>query len=383
VFSLIEKGAPAAVPAVVRQSAHPLTPESFEPARIERVYTGNGVHQRLAEELERLDIRRALLLTGKSLAMGNLIAIVRAAAGSRIAGDFAGVRAHNPTSGVLAASSAFESLNADGIVAFGGGSVVDCAKAVSWLSRSRGRDAMVPIVDLATALSGAEFACSFGQTDDETRVKGGWRDPSLYARAVFLDPMLTRETPTWLWYSTGFRAIDHAVESVLAGNAHPYVDALALQALQVFCGFPSALLRSHHFEDLQPGGEDGEEELRAACMMAAWMAHAGSYHIHWGLSHQMGRQLGPAFDIPHGHTSAILLPAVVELAAEAGGERVSLLEDAVELARGESFAGRLRWLAQQMRLPATLREAGVKDRRAVEQLFAGNATALTVIERVW
>src|SRR5439155_6137581 len=161
-------------------------------------------------------------------------------------------------------AQAFVDASADGIVAFGGGSVVDCAKAVSFPLGSR-----PPIVDLPTGLSGAEFACSFGQTDDETRIKGGYRDLTLTARAVFLDPELTAETPGWLWAATGMRAIDHAVETILAPNTLPYLDALAAGALEIF--------RDHLVRALEGGADE-----RMLCLHAAWMAHAGSFHIQWG-----------------------------------------------------------------------------------------------------
>jgi maleylacetate reductase len=371
--------------------------EAFRPIQVERVYTGAGAATRLGEELQLLGVSRALLLTPRSLAQSGLTARVRDAAGGRIAAVFSAVGQHTPTSTVEAALSVYLQGGCDGVVAFGGGSVVDCAKAVSWAIIGSGGGA-VPLVDLATGLSAAEFACSFGQTDDASRVKGGGRDPRLFARAVFLDPELTVETPAWLWFSTGFRAIDHAVECVLADNAHPYSDALALDALAILIGFPPTLLESHHFDETEMGGADAEQELRERCMVAAWMAHSGSLHINWGLSHQMGRQLGPAFNIPHGYTSAILLPAVVEVQSETKRERIALVEDAIKLsrgepsmsnwdvlavARGESLDGRLRWLAGQMRLPTTLREAGVTDRAAVDALFAGNAPALAVVERAW
>ena len=139
----------------------------FEQLPFERFYLGGGCHHELGEELERLGVERALLLTGRTLASGNLLDSVRAAAGGRVGAEFTEVRAHNPASGVRAAAAAFEGAHADGLVAFGSGSVVDCAKAVAYALQQR-----PPIVDLATTLSGAEFACSFGQTDDETRVKG-------------------------------------------------------------------------------------------------------------------------------------------------------------------------------------------------------------------
>jgi alcohol dehydrogenase class IV len=288
----------------------------------------------------------------------------------RIAGVFGEVRAHNPTSTVMAATTAFETADADGLVAFGGGSVVDCAKAVKQNLVAAGRrTAGLPIVDLATTLSGAEFACSFGQTDDATLVKLGGRERSLTANAVFLDPRLTAETPDWLWAATGMRAVDHATETILARNAIPYLDALAAAALEVLAKQLTLSL-------------NGDEAPRQLCLEAAWMAHSGSYYIDWGISHQMGRQLGPRFGIPHGFTSAILLPAVVEM------ERPHKVEQEARVARslGAESGGAaeaLRRLVRDLGLPSSLREAGISDRPAVESMFAGNDAALAVIERAW
>jgi maleylacetate reductase len=347
-----------------------IRPAVFEPLPIERLYMGPGVCGSLGLELERLGVERAILLTGRSLGQGGLIEDVREAAGGRITGEFAGVAAHNPTSTVEAASAAFLSAGADGIIAFGGGSVVDCAKAVKlglFGGSEPGRG--VPIVDLATTLSGAEFACSFGQTDDSTLVKAGARDVRLTANAIFLDPLLTAETPDWLWAATGMRAVDHAVETILAPNTIPYLDALAASALDVFA---KKLILSL----------TGDEEPRMLCLLGAWMAHSGSYFIEWGLSHRMGRQLGPRFGIPHGFTSAILLPAVVELERQAKIEQEACVAKNLGTASGGA-ATALRGLVKDLGLPGTLREAGIGDRAAVEGLFAGDEGALAVVDRAW
>jgi alcohol dehydrogenase class IV len=309
-------------------------------------------------------VERALLLTGHTLSAGRLITHVRDEGGSRIVGEFSNIPAHTPTSAVQAAAAAYNGADAEGIIAFGGGSVVDCAKAVAYML-----DIRPPLIDLATTLSGAEFACSFGQTDDDTKVKLGGRDPALTAKAIFLDPELTGETPSWLWAATGMRAVDHAVESVLAPNAHPYVTTLALQALRTLrVSLPRSLR----------GGDDE----RMACFFAAWMAHSGSYFIEWGLSHQMGRQLGPRFGIPHGYTSAILLPAVVELEVSSKQRAEGQVAAALGVPAGEA-AGALRGLVQELSLPGTLQEAGIDDRATVERLFGGNEAAQRVIDRCW
>jgi maleylacetate reductase len=272
---------------------------------------------------------------------------------------------------VDAAHAAFVAAGADAIVAFGGGSVVDCAKAVKHRTMAAGDGSSrgIPLVDLATTLSGAEFACSFGQTDDETLVKQGARDLNLTANAIFLDPVLTAETPDWLWAATGMRAIDHAVETILAPNAIPFLDALASSALEVFSKKLTLSLT-------------GDQEPRMLCLQAAWMAHAGSYFIQWGLSHLMGRQLGPRFAIPHGFTSAILLPAVVEMERSVKIEQEACVAKNLNTASGGA-ANALRRLVRDLGLPSTLREAGISDRDAVEELFAGNEPALAVIDRAW
>jgi alcohol dehydrogenase class IV len=328
------------------------------------VYSGAGARDHLAEELERLEVGRALLLTGRTLARGSLIDSVRGAANGRVVATYSEVTTHNPTSSVAAAAEAYRASGADGLVAFGGGSVIDNAKAVSFKVETR-----PPIVALPTTLSGAEFACSFGQTDDETRFKGGWRDKTLTPRAIFLDPGLTAETPDWLWSASGMRAIDHAAECILAANSHPYLDALAEAAL--------AILSRQLVLSLV-----GAEEPRMDCLYASWMAHTGSYHIEWGLSHQMGRQLGPRYDIPHGHTSSILLPAVIELQRPLRVEAEACIARAIGVESGGAGAS-LRQLAQELGLPTTLREAGVTDRDEVREMFKDLEGANEVIDLAW
>jgi maleylacetate reductase len=309
-------------------------------------------------------VRRALLLTGRTLAGGSLVHSVRGAADGRIVATFSEVRTHNPTSSVEAAAALYRASGADGIIAFGGGSAIDNAKAMAFHMQLR-----PPILALPTTLSGAEFACSFGQTDDTTRVKGGWRDRTLTPKAVFLDPGLTAETPDWLWASTGMRAVDHAAEAIMAANSHPFLDTLAEGAL--------AILSRKLVLSLV-----GDEGPRMDCLHASWMAHSGSYHIQWGLSHQMGRQLGPRYSIPHGHTSAILLPAVIELERPMKVEAEACIAEALGVKSGGAGAA-LRRLARELGLPTTLREAGITERDELREVFAELEGAHEVIDLAW
>jgi len=100
----------------------------------------------------------------------------------------------------------------------------------------------------------------------------------------------------------------------------------------------------------------GAEDPRMDCLYASWMAHTGSFHIEWGLSHQMGRQLGPHFGSPHGHASAGLRPAVIELQRPRTFEAEACIAEAIGVNSGVAGPA-LRRLARELCLPTTLREA--------------------------
>jgi maleylacetate reductase len=96
----------------------------------------------------------------------------------------------------------------------------------------------------------------------------------------------------------------------------------------------------------------------------------------------MGRQLGPRFGIPHGFTSAILLPAVVEMERPQKVEQEACVAKSLGVASGGA-ADALRRLVRDLGLPASCRDAGITDREGTDSLFAGNPAALAVIERAW
>ena len=153
------------------------------------------------------------------------------------------------------------------------------------------RQAVVP-----TTLSGAEFSNLAGITDERIRQKHSFIGPDVGARAVILDPQVTVHTPEWLWLSTGVRGVDHAVETLCSIDAHPYCDGLALHALRLFA---QALPRS---DDLA---------ARLTCQQASWLAGSSIARVNYGASHGIGHVLGAFADVPHGHTSCVMLPHVM------------------------------------------------------------------------
>ena len=118
---------------------------------------------------------------------------------------------------------------------------------------------------------------------------------------VILDPAITIHTPEWLWLSTGIRAVDHCVEGICSAEAHAYGDAQALQGLT---------LLSHGLPRVK--GNSNDLDARLDCQLGTWLSMGPlASGVPMGASHGIGYVLGAQFDIPHGHTSCIMLPAVM------------------------------------------------------------------------
>jgi maleylacetate reductase len=211
------------------------------------------------------------------------------------------------------------------IVTFGGGSITDGAKAVALCLANdirepagmdifravggpdgasgppRRKPPTVPQISVPTTLSGGEFSAIAGVTDERTHNKELFRHPRIMPKAVILDPAATLHTPEWLFLSTGIRAVDHCVEGICSGEAHPYGDAQALRGLSLLTG---GLTRVK--------ADPSDIQARLDCQMGTWMSMAPlASGVPMGASHGIGYVLGAVFDIPHGHTSCIMLPSVM------------------------------------------------------------------------
>src|SRR4029077_20216748 len=184
---------------------------------------------RLGEELQRLKAERVAIVTTRSLLTARspvsgaeLIARLREAMGGATSPVTFQIGQHAPLSEVEAAIVRAADAGVDGVVSFGGGSPIDAAKmvAVRVADRRGHAERGLPHVAVPTTLSVAELAGGAGFTD-AGGTKGGVRDPRLLPDAVIYDAELALNTPMHLWLSTGIRALDHAVEGLLAEGDHP------------------------------------------------------------------------------------------------------------------------------------------------------------------
>jgi alcohol dehydrogenase class IV len=194
-----------------------------------------------------------------------------------------------------------------------------------------------------TTLSAGEFSAIAGVTDERDRVKELFRHPDIMPASVILDPSITRHTPEWLFLSTGIRAVDHCVEGICSGEAHPFADAQALRGLCLLSGG-------------LPKVKATPPDLRARldCQFGSWLSMGPlASGVPMGASHGIGYVLGAVFDIPHGHTSCIMLPAVMRWNKPANAGRQELVSAAMGRP-GEDAADVLDALISGLGMPRSL-----------------------------
>ena len=281
----------------------------FNLSKLERVMSGPGKVAELGGELERRGLKCAIVATGKTLGASQLLDRVTNAAGSRCAGVFKGARQHVPRSSVNELQALIERLDADCLVSFGGGSPIDTCKVASHAFLSKRE---IIHIAIPTTLSAGEYTHAGGVTDETTLVKSGVSDPRLQARTVINDPAVTLETPDWLWVATGMRALEHAIETIYTPRHHPLSDALGAKAISILVEHLPASIKTRGADQLTHRGN---------CQFAAWFSIYGSMNTRFGISHLLGHQIGPRWNVAHGVTSCITLPHAMRFMAEIAPER--------------------------------------------------------------
>jgi alcohol dehydrogenase class IV len=174
----------------------------FNLSGLERVVSGAGCVERLAHELERRGLERAVVVTGRTLGASGLLERVTGPLGARCVAVFTDARQHVPSCSVARVAALLQEHQADTIVSFGGGSPIDTAKAAIYsviASRSLPASGRPPAhIAIPTTLSAGEFTAVAGITDEQTRIKRPVSDSRITPRTVIADPALTLETPGWL-----------------------------------------------------------------------------------------------------------------------------------------------------------------------------------------
>ncbi len=233
---------------------------------------------------------------------------------------------------------AFQDSQADFLIAVGGGSPIDAAKAISILYSNGGRisDYMgankipkpgPPLIAMpTTAGTGSEVTQFTIITDITSGVKMLIASPYLIPRLALVDPLLTIQMPPKITAATGIDALTHAIEAYVSIKAQPLSDLLALEAIRLI----SANLR-------QAWANGDNLEARNNMMMGALEAGIAFSNSSVALVHGMARPLGAYFHIPHGISNAVLLPTVTEFSLPGNPQRYAHIAKAMgEITDGRS-----------------------------------------------
>ena len=306
------------------------------------IISGPGSVSALGE----MDVKRLFLVTDPFFMKDGTAQRIAAMAKAQETAIFDGVEP-DPTVALAAEGTAkLRAFGADTIVALGGGSAMDCAKAMAYFAK--GDYCLVAIP--TTSGSGSEVTDFAILTHNG--VKHPLVDPRLRPDIAILDSDLLAQLPAKLVADAGFDVLTHALEAYGAKDAGTLTDCLAREA---FCTAFASL----------PASYAGRQEVRMKIHMAATMAGMSFTQAGLGLCHAMSHALGGMFHIPHGRLNAILLPSVLSCNAHVAGHKYACLARAAGLSgSADTVAVRnlkngLVRLRRELDLPETLQQAGV------------------------
>jgi alcohol dehydrogenase class IV len=332
------------------------------------VKVGVGRVRELPQWCESLGMRRPLLITDPGLAALPLIGSVldHCRSAGLECGLFHDIKGNPTGKNVDDGVAIFKAGGHDGVIAFGGGSAVDAAKAVAlmvgqerplWDFEDVGDNylrvnvaAMAPVVAVpTTAGTGSEVGRASVITDDHAHVKRIIFHAKMLPAVVILDPELTVGLPAKLTAATGMDALSHNLEAYCSPFYHPMATGIALEGIRLIKQFLPRAVKDGH--DL---------EARLQMLVASSMG-ATAFQRGLGAMHALAHPLGALYDAHHGMLNAILMPYVLKANEAVIAERIELLARYLELAQ-PSFASFLDWvlaMRESLGIPHTLSEIGI------------------------
>ncbi|ARW82809.1 iron-containing alcohol dehydrogenase [Aeromonas salmonicida] len=382
-----------------------------------KLMAGEQALEQLAGELAGLGARRPLLLTDKGVSgtgLATLLANVLAEGELPVADIWDEIPADSSTAVVERIAARYRELECDSLVALGGGSVIDTAKAVNILASMGGARLLDyagagcltrPLQPLAvvptTAGTGSEVTLVAVIKDEASGRKVPFTSPFLLPQLAVLDPRLTQGLPLNITAATAMDAMTHAIEAFIGNAKNPVSDALALMAIEKIANALPKVLQSPQ-----------DKQLRLQLAEGSTLAGMAFSNSMVGLVHALGHSLGARCHLPHGLCMNLFLPTVLDynrpgidpelarlLLPLVGAERFAATP-ATERAQAaiQALCALRDSLWQAVKLPRTLREAGVTDKGLLPVIRdlaindgallynrkdADRAQLLDLLERAW
>jgi lactaldehyde reductase len=339
----------------------------------ETAWFGAGSIAQIVSEVNKRHFTKALLVTDKALMKAGVVEKVTALLDRHhLPYMIYDEVVPNPTIGVVQQGvELFKSAGADYLIAIGGGSPQDTAKAIGIIINNPEfadvrslegfadtRNPSVPIIAVpTTAGTAAEVTINYVITDEENRRKFVCIDPHDIPVVAIVDAEMMASMPPSLKAATGIDALTHAIEGFTTKGAWELTDALHLKAMQII----SRSLRAS-----VAGDAKGVEDMA----LGQYIAGMGFSNVGLGLVHGMAHPLGAFYNVPHGVANAIILPHVMAWNAEYTGEKYRDIARAMNVPRvcGLSLSevrvaavDAVKQLSADVGIPARLRDVGMKE----------------------
>jgi alcohol dehydrogenase len=345
-----------------------------------KIVSGEHALDKLPGEFKQLGAKRPLIVTDAGVAKAGLLDLVQEtfdASELGICGIYDRVPPDSPISAILEIVGLYQQNNCDSLLAIGGGSAIDTAKAAKIKLADPAIDLMnfkavlrmvkptCPLIVIpTTAGTGSEVTSAAVISDPEKGIKMSLITPAMPPNTAIIDPRMTATLPPRLTASTGMDALTHAVEACLGTQKNPISDAVAGQAI--------ALIAENLVEAVAHGLN---LKARLGMANAATLAGIAFSNSMVTMVHALGHSLGAVCHVPHGDAMAICLPDALEFNIDTVGDSLAelllpMVGPGIYLQtppakRAARFIQAIRDLRAKLNelsgLPISLKDAGVRD----------------------
>lgn len=341
----------------------------------ETSYFGPGAISALPDEVVRRNFKKAFVVTDQDLVKFGVAAkVTQVLDAAKIPYEIYDKVKQNPTiANVQNGVELFAASQADFIVAIGGGSPIDTAKAIGIITNNPAFSDVkslegcapttaksVPIIAIpTTAGTAAEVTINYVITDEQAVKKMVCVDPNDIPIVSIVDPELMVSMPKNLTAATGMDALTHAIEGYITKGAWEMTNMFELKAIELIANNLEAAVN-------QPNNI----EARNGMALAQYIAGMGFSNVGLGIVHSMAHPLGAFYDTPHGVANALLLPYVMEYNASATGEKYREIAKAMGVPATDTMScdeyreaavTAVRTLSQKINIPQKLHQIGVKE----------------------
>ena len=337
-------------------------------------YFGPGAREVLPKEIARLGFKKAFVATDKDLIkFGVADKVLKVLTDAGIPYEvFSDIKPNPTTANVKAGVAAFAASGADFIIALGGGSSMDTAKAVGIITNNPEfadvvslegvadtKKKSVPIIALpTTAGTAAEVTINYVITDEANEKKMVCVDPNDIPVMAIVDAELMYTLPKSLTAATGMDALTHAIEGLITKGAWEMSDMFELKAIEMIARYLETAVN-----------EPQNAEARNGMAVAQYIAGMAFSNVGLGVVHGMAHPMGAIFDIPHGVANALLLPTVMEFNMPAAVDKYVQIAKAMDVysagmskeEAAQAAVDAVRALAIRVGIPQHLTELGIKE----------------------